>query len=101
MSDHAVIIAFKYGQKSLDALRALEDQLEDAVAKADAGEFDGDEIATDLSDGSLYLYGPDADALWTAIAPAVKAARFMRGAQVRLRYGPPEDGTRETTLVVE
>ncbi len=94
MIEHAIVIAFDYGLPDLSALFALEEELELLIPPG-VGEVDGNEIAVDLSDGSLYLYGPDADALWAAISPAVNATGFMRGATVRLRYGPPEDGVRE------
>lgn len=94
MSEHAVLIEFEYGRPDLSELFALEEELEAAIPP-ELGELDGNEVAIDRSDGTLFLYGPDADALWAAIAPVVKAASFMRGATVRLRYGPPEDGVRE------
>ena len=94
MSEQAVLIAFDYGMQDLDALFALEEQLEGTIPPG-IGELDVNEVAVDLSHGTLYLYGPDADSLWAAIAPTVKATAFMRGAKVRLRYGPPEDGVRE------
>ena len=60
--------------------------------------FDGNEVATDGSDGFLYMYGPDADALFGAVRPALEGAPFMRGARVTLRYGPPQDGVREVEV---
>lgn len=100
MPEHAVIVHFRYGQPDLDPLRAVESRLEAAIEKAGVGEFDGDEIAVDLSDGSLYMYGPDADRLFAAIRPVLDTTPFLRGATVRLRYGPPAQGTRETALVI-
>jgi hypothetical protein len=94
--EHAVIIAFDYiGSTNLEPLFALERQLESAITAAQAGEFDGNEIAVDGSDGTLYMYGPDADKLFDAIRPALEACSFMKGAVVKLRYGPPADGTPE------
>ena len=93
--EHAVIVHFQYGSTDLTRLFTLEEQLEQAIAMADAGEFDGNEVAADGSDGYLYMYGPDADRLFAAVRPALQAAGFMRGARVKLRYGPPEDGVRE------
>ncbi|MGB8929705.1 MAG: hypothetical protein WCC48_00485 [Anaeromyxobacteraceae bacterium] len=100
MPEHAVIVHFRYGQPGLEPLRAVESRLEAALAKAGVGEFDGDEIAVNLADGSLYMYGPDADRLFAAIRPVLDATSFMCGAMVRLRYGPPADGTRETVLII-
>lgn len=94
--EHAVIVAFAYGGSTdLTPLFALERQLEAAIAAAHAGEYDGNEVAVDGSDGTLYMYGPDADRLFAAIKPALEACAFMKGAVAKLRYGPPAADTRE------
>jgi len=98
--EHAVIVQFAYGSTDLSRLFALEERLEAAIAAAGVGEFDGNDIATDGSDGTLYMYGPDADALFAVVRPALEATDFMRGARARLRYGPPEDGIREVEVVI-
>lgn len=93
--EHAVLVHFQYGSRDLSLLFALEDELEAAIAQASVGEFDGDEVAIDGSDARLFMYGPDADALFAIVRPVLEASPLMQGARVRLRYGPPEDGTRE------
>ena len=94
--EHAVIVAFAYiGSTDLEPLFALERQLESDITAAKAGEYDGNEIAVDGSDGTLYMYGPDADKLFAAIRPTLQACSFMKGARVKLRYGPPADGVPE------
>lgn len=98
--EHAVIVQFAYGSTDLSRLFALEERLEASIADAGAGEFDGDEIAIDGSDGTLYMYGPDADTLLAAVRPALEACDFMRGARARLRYGPPADGVREVEVLL-
>jgi hypothetical protein len=100
MSEHAVIVHFNYGSTDLSPLFGLEDQLETAIATAQAGEYDGNEVAADGSDGSLYMYGPDADRLTDVIRPLLQAAPFMKGAKITKRYGPPEDGVREVEVEV-
>jgi hypothetical protein len=42
----------------LDPLFQFEKRLEKIVSENKVGEYDGHEIATDYSDGFLYLYGP-------------------------------------------
>jgi hypothetical protein len=79
-------------------LRETESRLDAAIRSAGAGEYDGDEVATDLSDGLLYMYGPDADRLYAAIRPVLESAAFMRGATVHVRYGPP--GSHENVIIV-
>jgi hypothetical protein len=93
--EHAVIVHLRYGSTDLSRLFALEEQLEQAIAAAGVGEFDGNEVATDGSDGFLYMYGPDAEALFGAVRTTLEAAPFMRGTRVKLRYGPPRHGVRE------
>ena len=98
--DQAVLVYFEYGSTDLSALFSVEEALENVIAEAGVGELDGNEIATDGSDGTLFMYGPDADALFTAIRPTLEAVPFLKGARVVLRYGPPEDGTSEQTLTI-
>jgi hypothetical protein len=52
----------------------LEKKLETAVGAAKVGEFDGNEMAVDGSDGFLYMYGPDADQLFDAVKPVLESA---------------------------
>ncbi|MDQ8020794.1 MAG: hypothetical protein REI94_03085 [Moraxellaceae bacterium] len=97
--EHAVIVAFAYiGTTDLDPLFALESQLEAAIATSKVGEYDGNEVAVDGSDGTLYMYGSDADKLFAAVRPILEACSFMKGASAKLRYGPPADGVREVTV---
>lgn len=98
--EHAVLVYFAYGSRDLSQLYALEERLDAAIAAARVGEFDGDEVAADGSDGTLFMYGPDADALVAVVRSALEATDFMRGARVRLRYGPPSDGVREAEILL-
>ncbi|GMV92378.1 MAG: hypothetical protein AMXMBFR82_21560 [Candidatus Hydrogenedentota bacterium] len=97
---HAVIVHFQYGSTDLSRIFQLEKRLEDAIETSRAGEYDGNEIAVDGSDGSLYMYGPDADRLFDVVRPILESTDFMQGAKVMLRYGPPEDGVEEKTLIL-
>ncbi|MEM1221689.1 MAG: hypothetical protein AAGH40_02925 [Verrucomicrobiota bacterium] len=99
--EHAVIVHFSYGTTDLGPLFELEREIEEAIEKAEVGEFDGNEVAADGSDGYLYMYGQHADKLFEAIEPVLKTSEFMKGAKVRLRYGPPEDGVPEITKIIE
>ena len=98
--EQAVIVRFQYGSTDLSRLFALQDRLESAIAAAKAGEFDGNEIAVDGSDGSLYMYGPDADRPFAVVLPVLKSSDFMKGAEVRRRYGPPDDNSREVVITI-
>lgn len=100
-TEHAVVIHFHYGSRDLTSLFALEDKIEDTVAKAHVGEYDGNEVAVDGSDGFLYLYGPDADKLLQAIEPVLEKVSFMKGAEVKKRYGPAGTGAKEVILHIK
>ncbi|MHC4443933.1 MAG: hypothetical protein ACYTBZ_05515 [Planctomycetota bacterium] len=99
-SEHAVVIHFEYGSTDLSRLFELGDKLESAIAEAGVGEFDGNEVATDGSDGFLYMYGPDADRLFEVVRPILETTDFTNGAKATLRYGPPEDGVEEREVKI-
>ncbi|SEO40420.1 hypothetical protein SAMN05660816_02833 [Niastella yeongjuensis] len=98
--EHAVIVRFKYGIDGLDALFELEDMLEKVVTENEVGEYDGHEIAMDYGDGTLYMYGPNAESLFKTVQPVLKECDFMNGAKAKLRFGPPEDGVTEIEIEV-
>ena len=99
-SEHAVIVRFAYGSTNLQPIFDLEDKLERAINAARAGQFDGNEVAADGSEGTLYMYGPDADRLFATVKPILESSSFMRGARVTLRYGPPGDEVRAREVVL-
>jgi hypothetical protein len=91
MPEHAVIVRFHYGSTDPEQLFGLEEQLEEAIIAADAGEYDGNEVAVSGSDGVLYMYGPDADALFAVVKPVLASATFIRNVVATLRYGAADD----------
>lgn len=97
---HAVMVRFDYGQTDLSRLFQLEDQLTEAIEAAGAGMFDGDEIATDGSDGTLFMYGPDADKLFEVVRPVLASTDVIRNIVATLRYGPPGDGVKQREVAV-
>jgi hypothetical protein len=99
--EQAVILTFNYGLPDLSALHELEDLLERTLEEQNAGECDGHEIATDLSDGFIYLYGPNAENLFKAVKPILESTAFMNGATATLRFGPPEEGIKEIDIKIE
>lgn len=98
--EQAVIISFTYGLDDLSYLHALEDKLESLLAEQNIGDCDGHEIATDLSDGFLYFYGPNAEVLFKTINPILQSTAFLYGAKAKIRFGPPEEGVREIEVVI-
>ena len=95
-----LIVHFRYGSTNLERLYELEEKIEAAIEAAHAGEFDGDEIATDGSDGFLYMFGPSADHLFEVVTPVLKTVDFMQGAEVTRKYGPMGKKVQETTIVL-
>jgi len=73
----------------LDPLYDLEDELEAILSEKDVGVLDGHEIAMDGRDGFLFLFGPDADALYAVIEPVLRASPVTQGGNATLRYGAP------------
>lgn len=98
--EHAVLVHFQYDGTDLSPLFDLECELERAIAGAGVGELDGNEVASDGSRGTLYMYGRDGDALLATIRPALDECDFMKQARVVIRYGPPEDGVEEREIVL-
>ena len=99
-NEQAVIIHFQYGLDGLQPLYDLEAKLKDLIEKEDKGVFDGHEIALDLSDGFLYMYGANAESLYKAVRPLLQQITFMKGATALLRFGLPEDGVQEIRVAV-
>lgn len=83
--------AEEMGIDALDALITLQQRLTQAIEPADLGEVDGNEIAVDGSEGSLYVYGPDAKTMLKAALPVICASPLAAGGTVKLRYGSVHD----------
>lgn len=67
-----------------EAIFALEEALIKAIDEAGVGEFDGNEFGG--GEAVLYAYGPDADDLFNAMEPHLRAFDAMP-AWCLLRYG--------------
>lgn len=111
MGQQALIIYFKdvaehadeMGLDDLDALVGLQEQLAQVIEPDGIGEVDGNEIAMDGSEGSLYAYGPDARAMLQAALPVVCRSPLAAGGHVYLRYGDADDAAavEETFLLAD
>ena len=51
--------------------------------------MDGNEIGE--GECTLFMYGPDADLLFAAIEPRLRASRMTKGGSVVKRHGDPDD----------
>jgi len=98
----SVVIYFNYGEKSLEKLHELESKLRIVLYNEGAGELEGHQMALDLLDGFLYLYGDSAEALFKAIRPTLLATPFMKNAEIRLRFKKLEnDDVSEIEFILE
>jgi hypothetical protein len=97
---HAVIVRFPLSDDGFgsdaefNAMVALSDALEAAITAAGVGEFDGNELGG--GECTLFMYGPDAHQLFSAV---LAGSRLVRGVYVVKRYGDAHDPlAQETTL---
>ena len=86
------------GVDALDLLLVLEGRLRQAIEGV--GEVDGHEIAMDDTEGSLWVYGPDAKAMLKAALPIVCPLPLAPGGRVILRYGARDAAAREETFLL-
>ncbi len=89
-----VIIYFSYGLEEDEPFYELVENLLQLVNNSGLGYYDGHEMNLDNSDGSFYMYGPDAKKLYELIKDTIEKTPFMAGANVNLRLGPPQEGVK-------
>ncbi|SRR6266545_4461131 len=77
-------------------LATLEDRLIAAIARRGVGVYDGHEFGP--TNVVLFMYGPDADRLFTEIEPILRGYPLCANARVVIRPGPPGTEERELTL---
>jgi hypothetical protein len=99
-TEQAVIIEFNYGLEEDEPFYELSDKLRVLVDESGLGEYDGHEIAMDNSDGSFYMYGPDAKKLYEVVKSTIEKVPFMAGANIILRLGPPETGVKQVSFTL-
>ncbi|MGV0806499.1 hypothetical protein [Mycolicibacterium setense] len=94
--EHAVFLEWADGQPPLEFIFAVEDQLRQIIAsRPSVGEVDGNEVGSGTA--VIYLYGPDAETLWQAIEPTIRALQ-PTPTTVIVRPGEPGTPRRELTL---
>jgi hypothetical protein len=95
--EHSVVIHFMYLKEELDALHELDLKLDKLIREKGVGVYDWHEINLDMTDGTLYMYGPNAEALFNAVKPVLEETDFTKNAVAVLRFG----GLRENASVIE
>jgi hypothetical protein len=95
LPEHAVIAHLKLSDDAFgsgdeaEAMHQLSDRLAEVIEAKSVGEFDGDEFGE--GECVLYMYGPDADALFSAIEPVLRCSPLAKGGRVIKRYGEASD----------
>ena len=93
--EHAVIVHLRLSDDQFgheaerEALFDLQDELREVVDGGGLGEFDGNEFGG--GECVFYMYGPDADRIYSAILPILNASGFAQGGWVMRRYGSVDD----------
>lgn len=86
-SEQAVLVHLDPSRTRGGELGNLEDALVEVIRSGGLGEFDGNEVSE--SAVTLYLYGPDAERLFSRIEPTLRASSLCAGAAVVVRLGGP------------
>lgn len=87
VDEQCLKLKFNYGFDSLEELYSLSQLLTKAIENNDLGDYDGHEIATDLSDGFMYMYGPSAQAIYDCVKPILDSIEFLRGGSATFILG--------------
>lgn len=77
----------------------LEDQINKVIQENGLGEYDGNEHGP--SETIIYLYGPDAEKLFSSIKPVLENYPLCKNAKVIIRKGGPGSEQREEIITVD
>jgi len=94
LHEHALLIRISISDNfgsdlERERVIALEDELIESVSAARLGEVDGHEFGG--GEAVLFIYGPNADALFSAVEPLLRKSEIAKGAEITRRYGRAED----------
>ncbi len=79
-----------------EAVYALEDELLAVIAASEADELDGHEFGG--GEGVIFLYGPDADALYMTIEPVLRASPIAKGGFAVKCYQPDDPNSADVRI---
>jgi hypothetical protein len=97
--EQAVIVYFHNNRKDWADFFDLEAEISNAINAKGVGAYDGNELATNYTDGRMYLYGPDADKLFAAVSPYLRTTKVLKDIEVKLRYGSATDENARTSVI--
>lgn len=91
--DQALIIKIRLSDEDVgteedeDEMFKLDEELREAIAATQAGEYDGHEFGGGMF--LVYIYGPSAERLFAVAWPILARREFKPGSCVIKRYGKP------------
>lgn len=77
-------------------LITLEEKIREVLEKQNLGEYDGDESGPGVT--KIYLYGPDAEKMFSSLKPVLKNYPLCKNSKVLIRRGGPGATQREEIL---
>lgn len=99
-NQHCVIIHFIYLKEELDELHDLDNKLDTVIKEKGVGRYDWHEINLDMTDGTLYMYGPNAEELFEAVRPTLEQTAFTKGAWAVLRFGGARSDVKQIEIQI-
>jgi hypothetical protein len=90
-TEHALIVTTVGVTVTLDEVSVIEEALSKVFTTHSAGDVDGHEIAVDGSEALFYMYGPDAEAMFSVALPILKAHPATASSRAMLRFGGVSD----------
>ena len=96
--EHALIVTTVGVPVTPKDVFAIEDELRQAFAQLSVGEVDGNEIAVDGSEALIYMYGPDAEAMFAVALPILRSHPATARSRAMLRFGDVSDKSARVDL---
>jgi hypothetical protein len=93
--EHCILVRLD-ASHSPHELDDLEEALSELLKHEGVGQFDGNEIGP--NETTLFLYGADADVLFSVVQETLRQNPICRNARVILRYGGPGSAQREVAV---
>jgi hypothetical protein len=100
VNQQSLIIVFNYGLEDDEPFYELSNRLRELVEESGFGEYDGHGMAIDNSEGSFFMYAPDAKKLYEVIRGTIEKIPFLAGANIRLRFGPSQERANEVNFIL-
>jgi len=97
MNEHAVIVHFTPTFEDFRQFDSFEIELEKVMHEDDI--YNSYEFTTDMSNGTLYLYGPNADRLYNDIRDVILNSTLFTDFHFVLRYGPEDSNSRVLHII--